>query len=121
MTVTEAIAQANALRPGNPYTDAQKRAWLTALDGRIWLEVQQGDPDGAPVYPVPAEGEEEPELLAPAPYDRLYPAWLIAQVDFADLEWEAYAVSARVYNGLFEDYAKYWLRQHRPAGRPVIY
>ncbi len=122
MTVTEAIAAGDAMRPGNPYSAAQKRAWLTALDGRIWLEVQQKSPDELPVYPAPGAGETETTaLLAPPPYDLLYPAYLAAQVDLADMEWEAYSVSARAYNALFEDYAKYWLRGHRPAGRPVVY
>ena len=122
MTATEAIAAGDALRPGNPYSAAQKRAWLGALDGRIWLEVRQESPDELPNYPAPGQGETETKaLLVPAPYDLLYPAYLAAQVDLADMEWEAYSVSARAYNVLFEDYAKYWLREHRPAGRKVVY
>ena len=120
MTATEAIAALDALRPGNPYSAGQKRAWLAALDGRIWLEVMQKSPDELPAYPAPAEGETETALLVPAPYDLLYPACLAAQVDLADMEWEAYSVSARAYNALFEDYAKYWLRTHRPAGGAAV-
>lgn len=120
MTIAEAIARADTLRPGNPYSEAQKRAWLAALDGRIWLEVHQGDQDEMPVYPETEEGTS-PALLVHAPFDELYPAYLESQIDFADLEWEAYSVSARSYNALYDGYAKWYLRQHRPAGGAVIY
>ena len=122
MTMTEAIAAADALRPGNPYSEAQKRTWLSALDGRIWLEVQQNSPEELPAYPVPGEGETDTRaLLVPAPFEELYPAYLVSKIDFADMEWEAYGVSVRNYNTLFDGYAKWYLRQHRPAGAPVIY
>lgn len=121
MTIAEAIAAADALRPGNPYSEAQKRAWLMMLDGRIRLEVQQGDPQTVPVYPAPEEGTASPTLLVPEPFSEIYPAYLESRIDFADLEWEAYSVSARNYNALYDGYAKWYLRGHRPAGGTVTY
>ncbi len=117
MTITQAIAGVDALRPANPYTAAQKTAWLNSLDGRLYLGVVCGAEEGTPVY---TEAEGNVELLVPPPFDGLYPVYLAAQIDFADTEWDAYAASSRMFNELCGEYARYYLRKNRPASSRVI-
>ena len=117
MTISQAIAQANALRPGNPYTDAQKIAWLSSLDGRLYLGVVCGDESDLPAY---SESQATAELLVSPPYDGMYPVYLAAQIDFADAEWDAYSASSRMFNDLCGEYARYYIRKNRPASSRVV-
>lgn len=52
------------------------------------------------------------ELLAPAPYDRMYEVYCAAQIDRDYEEAERYSVDMSVYNQLRQDFGVFWFRTH---------
>ena len=60
-----------------------------------------------------AAGAGRPALLAPPPFDALYPHLLCAQMDAALGETDRYAGEQAQYNALYAELAV-WLRQNYP-------
>lgn len=115
MTIIEAINAVDAVKP-NSYSQDEKIAWLSRLDGNIKAEVVDTHEDGeAVVY----EGYDEntplsTQLIAPAPYDDIYIKWLEAQIDYANNEFAKYANSASAFNAAYSVYTNWYNRQHMP-------
>ena len=96
MTAGEAIGQARAMRPGCGIGEDQMKGWLRRQDGEIRERIVR--PGGAGGFEdtgadlLGAEGlADSAELLAPFPFDGMYPHYLCAMVDAALGENERYA------------------------------
>lgn len=108
MTIQQAIAQADALRP-NPLPEPQKVGWVQDLERRTAREV------GAP---VPDFGKESDGQLSIAEeYSMLYVLYLCAMIDLALGEYESYDQTAQVFNTLADRYKKQYLRSHLPPAQ----
>ena len=127
MTVAEAIALVDALKP-NHYTVAQKVGWLNELDGMLHDDVimthehdssipDEFEPYSTNLYHVidnqPPEDVSD-DLIAPHPYDIIYRYWLESQIDLANAEMVKYNASAALYNAALDNFAAYYNRNHRP-------
>ena len=66
------------------------------------------------------ELEETTELLAPAPYDALYPHYLCGQMDAALGEADRAANELAQYNSLLSGFAAWMRRTYMPAKKPRI-
>ena len=81
MTVGEALERAEALRPGSKIPAAMRQQWLREADGllrqRLFAKSATKDYDtvGADVGWQDGLRDDVP-LLAPAPFDALYPHYL---------------------------------------------
>lgn len=115
MTLREAISRCDAAKP-NQYTVQEKIRWLSGLDGRIHKEVLQGHEPTPPEFSGYGEGDIDRALMAPAPYDELYPLYLQSQVDYYNAEFGRYNNSAAMFNEAFSAYADYINRIQRPVG-----
>ena len=117
MTVAEALAQADALRP-NEFEAAAKLRWLSTLDGQIHRELLQAFQE-APA-PFSGYGEETEiqgtQLLVPYPYDELYPRYLVMRIDLEHGELERYNNDAASFNRLWQSWAALYCRTHAPQG-----
>lgn len=113
MTVGEALARAEELRPGCRITARTRQRWLVELDGMLREKFFKNCPEGSydAVGADRARNDqlaEDAELLAPAPFDALYP-----QIDAALGETARYAGEQSQYNALAAELAV-WLRQRYP-------
>lgn len=117
MTAGEAVAAVDELKP-NPYGQRDKLRWLSTLDGKITEELLSWH-EGAPEEPFEGYGPDgmERELVAAAPYDELYPLYLMAQIDFHNNEMERYNNSMVMYNMKYAEYANYINRTRMPLQR----
>ena len=116
MKIIEAINRADALKFNN-YTQQEKVAWLSALDGKIKAEIIDthegeevaftGYDDNTPLDTV---------LLAPAPYDELYIRWIEAQVDYCNGEIGKYNNSINMFNTEYSQFNRWYNRTHKPKG-----
>ena len=119
MTVEQALARARELRPGCKISDETCRRWLCEEDAL--LRQQLFEKSGADEYAAAGadlawSGEALPDdtvLLAPPPFDALYPHLLCAQMDAALGETDRYAGEQAQYNALYAELAV-WLRQNYP-------
>ena len=112
ITLKEALAQADSLVP-NAYSQEQKTAWISELEGRIALNVQLLPREALRRYTYPEDLETE--LLLEFPHDDLYLAYLRAMIDLNNGEMDRYAVSGQVYNAKYGDYVRWYARTYEPA------
>lgn len=117
MTILEAIVQADRVRR-NELQPELKLQWLSALDGQIHRELltrHRGET-------VPFEGygpdtdTASTRLLAPFPYDELYPRYLVMRVDLEQGELERYNNDAALFNRLWQSFAGDYVHTHLPTG-----
>lgn len=120
MTVREAIDQADALRPGNPFDSQLKQRWLREADGLIRKSVidrsdtEDYDGVGADAAAWEYGLDDDVQLLAPPPYEAMYPHWLCSQIDLALGETDRYMAAAQQYNSLLMDFAGWMRRRYMP-------
>ena len=127
MTAGEAIAQARALRPGCGIAEDRMKEWLRRQDGEIRARMfEPGAVEGYETAGADLLWEEggladSAELLAPFPFDGMYPHYLCAMADAALGENERYAGAMARCNAVLGEFAV-WLRQnHRPPARQVTW
>lgn len=117
MTITEAIAMCDGLRP-NHYPRQMKIGWLSKLDGRIFHELlmTHADCPADSFAGYDADTDGETPLLVPAPYaDDLYNYFLQAQIDKENGEAARYNQSITMYNSAFRAYENHYRRSHLPV------
>ena len=125
MTVEQAIAAADRMRPNNPFTTEDKYAWLRGCDGMIRAQVvsksKTGDFEGVGADIVESdELGETTLLLVPLPYDGLYPHYLAGQMDAALGESDRASNELAQYNALLSGFAVWMRRTYMPAANPRI-
>ena len=127
MTAGEAIAQARALRPGCGIAEDRMKEWLRRQDGEIRARmIEPGAVEGYETAGADLLWEEggladSAELLAPFPFDGMYPHYLCAMADAALGENERYAGAMARCNAVLGEFVV-WLRQnHQPPARQVTW
>ena len=116
MTVGQALERAEELRPGSRVTLQTRQQWLREVDGMLRERIFR--PNGTDAFDtVGADAawdsglKDEDILLAPAPFDALYPHYLCAMTDAALGENDRYAGEQAQYNSLCAELAA-WLRRN---------
>lgn len=117
MTIIEAINRIDSLKP-NSYTQEDKIAWLSTLDGNIKKEIidTHEGAEGVIFNGYDADTALDTALLIPAPYDDVYIKWLEAQIDYANGETNRYANSMIMYNTALSAFTRYYNRNNMPKG-----
>lgn len=122
MTIREAINRADTIRP-NQYTDEIKIQWLSELDERIFNDIISTHEDNPYIDTIDEGGntvkgivfpytDDSISLIAASPYDVLYSSYLVAMIDEANEETTRYTNSSIKYNVQYQDYAKWYNRNH---------
>lgn len=73
------------------------------------------DPDTAP-WTLLFDGSEA-ELIVKSPHDKIYAAYLIAMIDFANGEYNKYQNTFAMFNNFWGEYCRWFARLYRPADR----
>ena len=127
MTAGEAIAQARALRPGCGIAEDRMKEWLRRQDGEIRARmIEPGAVEGYETAGADLLWEEggladSAELLAPFPFDGMYPHYLCAMADAALGENERYAGAMARCNAVLGEFAVWLLQNHQPPARQVTW
>ncbi len=106
MTVREAIARADEMRP-NTLSDEQKASFIYELDCDI-AELQGVD---QPSFVWPGT---DATLLMEEPHDNIYVLYLAAKIDYYNQESSMYANDMAVFNSAYSETRAWWRRQHVP-------
>lgn len=120
MTIIEAINKIDKLKP-NTYTQPEKIAWLSTLDGMIKNEIidtHEGS-EAVTFNGYEAETPLDTVLLVPFPYDDIYIKWLEAQIDYTNGETPRYENSMMAYNSVYSTFQRYYNRTHMPKGKTI--
>ena len=98
MTIAEVIAWVDDISP-NQYSDAQKLAWLSSFDGKVWEEVFLNHAGNEAEYPEGGHTQTSDMLLIGAPYAMdVYGNNLLAKIAEANAEVAKYNLYATLYN-----------------------
>lgn len=112
MKLTEAIQQA-VLLTGAAVDQSVMCRWLSELDGKLSLTLYKTD--AIINYTMPEEGEDDPELLVPYPWDGIYVHYLEAMCYYTTGDFGRYQNSMAMYNQGEEQFRKWCIRMHYPA------
>ena len=115
MTIRQAFERTDALK-FNTYTTADKVMWLSHLEWDIVRNIMEAHEGGDQFGFFGYDSDTDPEtvLLAPEPYDQMYLRYLESQIDYHNGEMDRYNVSAMLFNNLYESYANWHSRNHKP-------
>ena len=113
-TIREVLARVDQRKP-NAFTAEQKVAWISALEGRIAIDVFLMDISEAEQFQYQAEADQDTKLLIRFPHDDLYDLWLYAQIDMANGEYDKYQNAMIQYNEAFSNFVKWFARVYAPA------
>ena len=118
MTVQEASTLCDSL-VHNTYTRAEKLGWLQTLEGLIATGILAGRQDleepEPPVFTQDTPGDTQ--LLAKAPFDRVYLHYLAAQIHCCNGELERYNNAIALYQAAFDALRNDMNRRHIPKRR----
>ncbi len=116
MTLIEAIGRVDAVKP-NSYSQTQKTAWLSDLDGIIKNNIIDTHEGGEVTFSGYSESTSlDTVLLVSAPYEEIYIHWLESKIDYANGEYGKYNNSSIAFNDIFSEFKRYYKRMHMPKG-----
>ncbi len=116
MKVKELIAYARGVRPESPshaFSDEVICIWINEIEGMVQSEILLTSPADIITYAIP--GDEETELLVPAPHSKLYRAYVCAMIDFERGEYSTYANTVELFNQWWREYAAWYALNYDPA------
>lgn len=122
MKPSEVIEKADRNRP-NMMAEQDKYFALNEIEGRVYNEILMKHEHSAdlekPHY-EPAdendqeETEEEPDMLVPDEYAKLYVYWLYCAIDELNQEIEKYNADRALFEDAWGNFGDYWTREHMP-------
>lgn len=115
MTAGEALERAESLRPGSRIPRETRQQWLREVDGMLRNRYfAKSQTDAYETVGADRNWEnglrDETVLMAPEPFDALYPHYLCARNDAALGETDRYVGEQAQYNNILAELAV-WLRQ----------
>lgn len=116
MTITEAIARVDALKP-NRFEEIDKVKWLSELDGKIKIEVIDTHEGGQDVEFKPYNESTDVNntvLLAKEPHENIYVLWLEAKIDYYNAEFKRYNNSSIAFNSAYTEFVRHYHKTHMP-------
>lgn len=116
MTIQAAIDRVDSLKP-NMFPIEQKVAWLSDLDGKVWLEIVQEHewmPDGIEYHGYDQDTNPGTVLLVPDAYADVYEHYLKAMMDAANRETNEYTKDMMMFNASWQTLNDYWNRKFMP-------
>lgn len=118
MTINEAIAQVERVRPNTVPTDILI-GWLSRVDHYVYEEIMRGREGFESVIFEPYTLDDgDKTLLVPPPYDELYVYSMEGHIYYEERELSKQANSMALYNEAMQTYAKKYMREHRAKPLP---
>lgn len=118
MRIMDAINRLDTLK-FNTYTNADKIAWLSQLDGKVKQQIfdtHEGG-DGVSFAGYTSKTPLDTELLIPAPFDDVYLKWMEAQIDYHNGEYDKYNASILMYNTALTAFANWYNKNNMPLSK----
>ena len=109
VTINKIIEQVDGVKLNTFDTEA-KFNWLAQLDGQISQLVMQHEEPVVYEYPK----DMDTPLLVDGPFEGVYAAYLEAQIDLRNREYDHYNNSVMVYATLLDEFKKWYIREHMP-------
>lgn len=112
MTIAQVVELVDNVKP-NAFSTAAKIAWLSQCEGLVQTEVWLTAIEDVVSYGPDTDGSTV--LLVSPPHDKIYQAYLMAMIDFANGEYDFYQNTMQVFNSWFREYQRWYANRYRPA------
>ena len=112
MTLSECIARVDGIEP-NAYTNDQKAAWVSEIEGKAYTEVFLLTP--YEFQPLTYTDNASDTLAVMPPHDKLYPLYLQAMVLYANGEYDRYTNAMALFNSAWGEFVRWFARTYAPA------
>lgn len=115
MKLSEAIEQVRMEKP-HSFTDDHCTLFVTEIEAMVQEFL------GVPVserIKYKWEDDGNKELIAPAPYDRLYISWLKAKIDYCNQELESYANNQDQHTADMQEFKAWAIREDKILNKPT--
>ena len=113
MTISQAIDQVDRLK-FNACPREDKLRWLLQLERQLQRQILDAHAPGLPGGAAGEDPSPDTLLLAPAPFDRVYTAWLEAMLDLYNGEIERYNAAIDIFNREYAAFAAWYTRHFKP-------
>lgn len=112
MTLKNLLRFVDDIKP-NAFSDEAKTVWVNECEGLVQTEVMLLAVEDVIAYTY--DQNQETTLLVKPPHDKLYWAYLISMIDFANGEYNKYQNSMEMFNTYMGEYMRWYARTYRPA------
>lgn len=114
MKLAELIAYVDTIRP-NAYDKDVMTGWVNEIERQVWEQVISRA-EGAEEYPGAYiyDENEETELLVEDAHKDVYVTYILAQMDYANMEIDRYNVDSTMHQAAWDSYASEYRRNHLP-------
>lgn len=115
MTLAELIAYVDQIRP-NAFDKDQKTGWINEIEHKIYEQVLNKAVGNTTTDPTPYSYDlnAETALLVEETHRDVYVTYLLAQMDYANMEIDRYNADAAMHQAAWQDYAAEYRRNHLP-------
>ncbi len=117
MTIADAILEIGRIKP-HQFADETLIRWLSDLDGRVAQDILRGSEAEPAAGVLPYKTADRlTVLLIPFPHEDVYIKWLMAQIDYANADFERYNNSMTMFQSQYQAFADAFTRE--TAKKPV--
>ena len=115
MTLADLIAYVDQIRP-NAFDKDVETGWVNEIEHKIFDQIINKAVGNTAVDPTPYLYDEngEAELLVDDAHKDVYVTYLLAQMDFANMELDRYSADAAMHQAAWQEYAAEYRRNHLP-------
>lgn len=114
MTLKQVVDMVDDIKP-NAFSYETKTRWINEVEGFVQTNVFLLNVDDVKKYDW-AENQNT-ELLANFPHDKIYWTYLCAMVDFGNGEYNKYQNTMQMYNEFIGEFMRWFAQTYRPADR----
>ena len=122
MTLADLIAYVDQIRP-NAYDKEVMTGWVNEIEHKIYDQVLNKAVGNTAVDPTPYlyDMNGETELLVEDAHKDVYVTYLLAQMDYANMELDRYNTDAAMHQAAWQDYAAEYRRNHLPKSDELTF
>ena len=113
MTINQLMTLVDDLTP-NQYSAAHKLRWLNEVEHTVARELVLTHEGGRDFTFTPYAAAGDTELIAPAPYDRIYPLYLTGRIHWHNGETDRYNDTAAAFQQAWDEYRNWYNRTRAP-------
>ena len=122
MTLAEIIAYVDQIRP-NAFDKDAETGWVNEIEHKVYDQIINKAVGNTAVDPTPYLYDEngETELLVDDAHKDVYVTYILAQMDFANMELDRYNADAAMHQAAWQEYAAEYRRNHLPKTHELTY
>ena len=119
MTLAELIAYVDQIRP-NAFDKDVETGWVNEIERKVYDQVVSRAVDADDFYgPYTYDEDAERTLLVDDAHKGVYVYYLLAQMDYTNMEIDRYDADVSMYQAAWDDFAAEYRRNHLPKSHEV--